>query len=332
MALSLTEQLGILGTEALTARIEALTPSLNAYATIVRVRAKVRQSKRNLNQLLVIPFPHLDQEEQTEALMLLNVVGSDTIFRALNKKSAQSGPKIDPGTVHSATVTLAPSLDSLVRNVAWNEISVAGDYERRMQSLRKDYGTGYGFAVVAPEYDLGTGLTTFTVGWIWYGPTATVPSGGPGGRVWVLNEQVDSLRSVAPSRVVDATEHDPKTHDVRRYLKVCTMHKEQDTEAVKNLEIKGSVCFVFSANVDVPGIFVAERKMRIAPKPTPLPPASQQATPAPRHSRTLWIGGTVFIVGIVVCIVICISRFASTTTEPPENHRGTTKPGSVSQP
>ena len=304
MAYSLTEQLRITSTEAVTARVGALTPTCNAYMTILRVHGQVSQPKRNLNQLMVVPFPNDQAQVEGDHLMLLNVVGSDSIFRALHRTTAATALAQTTQTADTAVMVLAPNFEALIHGTAWDEVNVAGDYERRMQAMKKTYGKGYGFAVVTPEYNLESGSVNFTVGWVWYGDTAAVPCASEG-NAWIVNDGATALKCAETNQPCRGTHYKSASPRVVQYLELCTMHRAGAPETSKGIALDGPGGAYYASNTE--GLLIAHRRRAIAPKRA-IPPKRKPG--APKTPTALWIVLAIAIMALMVWFAVAAARAA----------------------
>lgn len=290
---ALTEELRIDATEAFTVRLESLTPQCHAYATVQRLRATVREPKRRNKQLYVVPFPHGHVPLITaEHLMLLNVVGSDSLFKALGADACEGGAT-------PAELQLVPNFKSLKKDVQWTEYNVAGDFETRMKHLKAEYGTGYGFAVVSPAYEPTDGRVCCTAGWVWYGASATAPCTARG-KVWFVDDGADraTLKGVSCSgRSSSAVPTLPKL------LSVCTMYHQEDPSAAKPVMMRSPGTDVYSAQ-DTFGVLCAVRR------PPPMVQAQKRAAqPAPPTRKPwLWpLAGAVALL-LALCLAYTLSQ------------------------
>ena len=319
MAVSLTEQFSILGSEAVTARIDTLTPTCNAYMTILRVQGTVKEYKRNLNQLLVVPFPNDQANEVTnEHLMLIDVVGSNSIFNALRRSTAANRlPVKSEATDTSAAVVLHANFESFVHGTAWDEVNVSGDYERRMKLIKERYGTGYGFAVLLPEYDLNNGASDFTVGWVWYGDKAAVPCASAG-NAWVYNDGVTESKCNRTGRRYPSMRQNAPTNRLHQYLELCSMFKPHNRAERKTIHIKGPQDLYYAQNTDT--LLVATQR-----RPSKLRSKSVSANaPAPSEKSStrkyLYIALAVVVTGLMLWIAVIAANAAGK----PKFYGGTT--------
>ena len=268
----LSDDLRVESADALTVRLEALTPECNAYATILRLTAVVREPKRGGRQVCVVPFSHAAPQVGAQHLMLLDVVGHDSIFQSVG------GTKTDANA--PAAVQLAPNFDALVQSVQWSDYSIAGDFESRLKRLKARYGEKHGFAVVTPGGTLKDGNITCVVGWVWYGRCAVAPCDASGA-TWIAGDRT-AYATCQGVRCPGGA--GPATTVLPQLLNLCSMYHQETPEARKRLAVPAQALDVYRVT-GVAGLLRAERDLAAPAAPQPGPTV---ATPRSRAGRWWW--------------------------------------------
>lgn len=201
MCIVLSDDFEVLDRTILTVNLKHFSAEISAYLTVLSCNAKTLNHKLGKKQLFVIPFPHASPHVTEEQLMLVDSPQTtyNNILSSLHSSNISGTQVLYEPTV-GAQINIVPDYDSLLARVDWTSFSLSGRYALLMAELQGRYGKNYGFIVVMPSPNMQSDLFSGTIAWIWYGPSAYLPTACAVGTIqrgnfWILNEHVCSIQS-----------------------------------------------------------------------------------------------------------------------------------------
>ena len=198
-----------------------------------------------------------------------------------------------------------------------DEVNVAGDYERRMELIKKSYGNGYGFAVVLPEYDLSNGSSEITVGWVWYGKNAAVPCAATG-NAWVYNDGVSESKCDKTGRRYPGMRQNAPTSRLNQYLELCHMYKQHNSAEQKPIRIQGLQDLYYAQNADTLLVAIQRRPGKLRSNRVS---ANATATVEQTKSRKfLYIA----LAGVITALLLWIAVISANAASNHKFYGGTT--------